>query len=124
MDELRDELKESCLARIQYFDEMAPGDDGFDDAKKAVLDIYDRLLKTEELEQKAAEMNDQKVLEAERLEQQKIDSKRNAIMKAVGMGVSSAFTIAILNFEKFGTFTTQVGRGFLNGIIKNFKIGV
>lgn len=122
MDEIRDNLREEWSERLNEFSDLKPSDPDYEAAGKMILEMYDRLLKTEELEQKVADMNDEKVLEAEKMEQQKIDNKRNLILRSVGVGASVCLTIMMMNLEKVGSFTTQVGRNLLSGIVRNFKI--
>lgn len=124
MNDIRDNLQDEWMDRRAEFMELKPSDPEYEVAGKMLLEMYDRVLKTEELEQKVADMNDSKVLEAEKLEQQKVESRRNTILRSVGVGASVGLTLMMMNLEKFGTFTTQVGRNLLSGIVRNFKISM
>ena len=124
MDDVRNSLRDEWNERMEEFTDLKPSDPEYEAAGKIVLDMYDRLLKTEELEQKVADMNDGRVLEAEKLEQQKVENRRNTILRSIGVGASVGLTFMMMNFEKFGTFTTQVGRNLISGIVRNFKINL
>lgn len=107
---------------------------GTEEHKSAVDDIAkltDRAIEMERLIQNDKDLalrnkeqelrNKEQELRQKQLEADERDRLFKNVISAVGIGVSAALTIwgtvVSINFEKTGTFTTIMGKGFIHGML-------
>ena len=110
------------------FDKLATTDLGSDERKAAVDELtklMDRMIEMEkvnnECEDKAKTRESEQLLKQQQLEDDKKDRLIKNVISVAGVMLPLAVTIwgtkVSLKFEEEGTFTTIMGRGFINKLL-------
>ena len=118
---LRDEIRDE----IETLSKMEVGSEGYEKTVNGLTKLIDRSIEMDKLENEQEEKEKNREIETElktqQLEDEKKDRKvRNAISIA-GIIIPTLVTIwgtkASFMFEKEGTVTTIMGRGFINKLL-------
>lgn len=129
---MNEELKLKYEAVIdEKLDEVAGMDantEEFGDAVRAISVLMDDVHKAEDLESQDLDRREKRTMENREAIQRKRESNRNLGLKIAGIviptGVQLGMFLKMLDFEKAGMVTTQVGRSLVSGIGKHLKIGI
>lgn len=118
-------LQEEIRDEIEELRKMKVGSDEYRTAVDGVTKLVDRAIKIQEfdieLEEKRAQRDAENELKLEQVKDEKKDRIVKNILTAGGIIVPAALTVwgtcKSIEFEKEGTFTTIMGRGFINKLL-------
>ena len=118
-------LNEELETELEELKKIEIGGDDYKAAVDGITKLADRMIELEKLNNEAEERNKNREVDAElkqaQLEATKKDNRvKNAISIAgilVPIGVTIWGTLKAFEFEKDGTVTTLIGKGFINKLI-------
>ena len=118
-------LNEELETELEELKKIKIGGDDYKAAVDGITKLADRMIELEKLNNEAEERNKNREVDAElkqaQLEATKKDNRvKNAISIAgilVPIGVTIWGTLKSFEFEKDGTVTTLIGKGFINKLI-------
>ena len=118
-------LNEELETELEELKKYSIGGDEYKAAVDGITKLADRMIELEKLNNEAEERNKNREVDAElkqaQLEATKKDNRvKNAISIAgilVPIGVTIWGTLKSFEFEKDGTVTTLIGKGFINKLI-------
>ena len=112
-------------AEIKELNKMEVGSEGHKAAVDALAKLLDKSIEMDKVDIEATERYDSREAENELKWQQVNDEKKDRFVKNVltgvsiigGFGLTVWGTIKSINFEKDGTITTIMGRGFIQKLL-------
>ena len=118
-------LNEELETELEELKKIKIGGDDYKAAVDGITKLADRMIELEKLNNEAEERNKNREVDAElkqaQLEATKKDNRvKNAISIAgilIPIGVTIWGTLKSFEFEKDGTVTTLIGKGFINKLI-------
>ena len=118
-------LNEELETELEELKKIKIGGDDYKAAVDGITKLADRMIELEKLNNEAEERNKNREVDAElkqaQLEATKKDNRvKNAISIAgilVPIGVTIWGTLKTFEFERDGTITTLIGKGFINKLI-------
>lgn len=118
-------LNEELETELEELKKIKIGGDDYKAAVDGITKLADRMIELEKLNNEAEERNKNREIDAElkqaQLEATKKDNRvKNAISIAgilIPIGVTIWGTLKSFEFEKDGTVTTLIGKGFINKLI-------
>ena len=118
-------LNEELETELEELKKMRLGGDEYKASVDGITKLADRMIELEKLNNEAEERNKNREVDAE-LKQAQLDASnkdnyiKNAISIAgilVPIGVTIWGTLKTFEFERDGTITTLIGKGFINKLI-------
>lgn len=118
-------LNEELETELEELKKIKIGGDDYKAAVDGITKLADRMIELEKLNNEAEERNKNREVDAElkqaQLEATKKDNYAKNVISIAGIlipiGVTIWGTLKSFEFEKDGTVTTLIGRGFINKLI-------
>lgn len=118
-------LREEIQHELEELGKIEVGTEPYKTTVDGVTKLMDRAIEIEKLnidhEQKEKDREDETKLKLEQMEEERKDRKTRNILTAVGIVIPAGLTIwgtiKSIEFEKEGTITTLIGRGFINKLL-------
>lgn len=120
-------LNEEIEAELGTLSKMTDvGSDSYKAAVDSIAKLTDRAIEFEKIKAAKAEAELKQKAEAEQKQKELDDKKKDRIVNTVVAGASIGLPLAVtiwgtcksFEFEKEGSITTLVGRGFINKLLK------
>ena len=118
-------LKEELEGELGALSELELGAENYKVAVDGITKLYDRLIETQKLEVEINERSCNRESDEKLKRQQMADANRDNLIKnminvvgiVVPIGVTIWGTLKAFEFEKEGTVTTLIGRGFIQKLL-------
>ena len=118
-------LYDEIETEFEKLSQMTPGSEEHKVAADTLAKLMDRAIEMDKVDRDCAEKEEarksEELLKKQQLEDEKKDRLIKNILSAAGIALPLLVTIwgtkVSLNFEKEGTFTTIMGRGFINKLL-------
>ena len=125
--ELENLLEEEVKSQIEGLKDIEMGTEQYKATVDGLTKLTDRVIKIRELDENADDKEDARkteiALKLLQLEEEKKDRKTRNGIAIIGVVVPAALTvwgtIKSIKFEQDGTFTTIMGRGFIQKLLPN-----
>ena len=125
-------LNDEICEELEECKKLEMGSEVYNSSINGLCKLMDKQLEIEKLELQKEQQrieNEQKLFDNEiKAEQLKSDKRDKAVKNTLtgvsvigGLGITIWGTIQAIKFEENGSFTSLVGRGFINNITKLFK---
>lgn len=118
-------LREEITTELQELNKMAVGTDEYEKAVNGITKLVDRVIKMDENDLEYQDRAEAREKDAELKEKQINDERKDRLAKnlltvasiVVPVGVTIWGTLKSFEFEKEGTVTTIMGRGFISKLL-------
>lgn len=127
--EIKTMLEEEIKHRLKDLGDMETADEDYGSAVDKVAKLVDRKIEMDKLDiERTEKVENQKIeqdFKERQMKEEKIDRLTKNILAganlAIGAGMFIWGTVASINFEREGTFTTTAGRKNVNRVLSWFK---
>ena len=124
----KEALDEEISTELEVLESMETNSEDYKIMVEGLTKLIDRSMELEKIEISKAQEAEKIKNEAEKMKFEAEQAKTNKIFQWIGYGISAAgivIPVAVtiwgtkvtLNFEKEGTVTTMMGRGFINKLL-------
>lgn len=118
-------LREEIQNELEELRKMELGNEKYKVTVDGLTKLIDRSIEFEKIDIQSKERIEDRNIDLESKEKENIDEQKDRLIKngiaVAGIVIPAALTIwgtiVSLNFEKEGTVTTTIGRGFINKLI-------
>ena len=119
--ELENLLEEEVKSQIEGLKDIEMGTDEYKATVDGLTKLTDRVIKIKELDENADDKEDARkteiALKLLQLEEEKKDRRTRNCIAVAGIVIPAALTVKSIKFEQDGTFTTIMGRGFIQKLL-------
>ena len=122
-------LDEEIKTEFEALKKAKPGEEAHKNAVDSLAKLMDRAIELKKIDATAAEESSTRAIETDLKLKQMQDEKKDRFVKNIMTGAKDVAIIAVtiwgtvasMNFEKEGTFTTSAGRKHMNKMLSWFK---
>ena len=119
--EIEELLREEIKSELSILEEMDIGSDAYKATVDSVTKLTDRLIELKKLSVDSSDKVVEHDLKREQLDEERKDRLVRNCIAVAGIIIPSVITIwgtvKSFEFEKEGTITTSIGRGFINKLL-------